>query len=134
MYKPNFKTSNIVDKLSDKYLGTNRVNQIQYYNNMEQQKHQANLNYELQKAVNTNKYEWNKQGMISAGINPLAASNNISNVSSSQGQINTGAPQENRDMGYLMNTLNKVIDFLNPANWLEDAKEIVKNRLSGGKR
>lgn len=79
-YIPNTLTASWTDKLSDRFLGTNKVNQINAHNQ-----------YEFQKATNINKYSWNMQGMVQAGMNPLlnaGATNTVAN-SQANGAFNT---------------------------------------------
>lgn len=83
MYKPNLQNTNLGDKFSDFWLGTNNSGVKDVLNQMELAKWTANINYDLQEAVNTNKYNWNKEGMIKAGINPLISSSNLGAVSQS---------------------------------------------------
>ncbi len=110
---PNLKSSSLGDKLSDKFLGTNRVNQIHTMNN-----------YELQRAINVNKFNWNKEGMIQAGINPLANSGMLNWISSSQAQ-----DEQNPSLGYLGDQVMEVIDMLNPIKQLKELKSFVKDLL-----
>lgn len=118
VFKPNLQNSTFGDKLSDKFLGTNKVHNINMLNN-----------YELQKAVNLNKYNWNKEGMISAGINPLISSGGLSGVSQSQAQSN-----QSGDAGYLGEFISSVIDELNPVKQIREMKSMVKSMFHIFKR
>ncbi len=109
---PNLKSASFGDALSDKFLGTNKVNQVQTMNN-----------YELQKAVNLNKYGWNVEGMKAAGINPLANSGGLNGVASSQ------ASDEQNGNGYFVRSILELADALNPLKQLKEAKEFVKNLI-----
>lgn len=109
LFTPNLQSSSYSDKMSDKWLGTNNVSNINMSNN-----------YELQKAVNLNKYSWNVQGMKAAGINPLMATNQLGGVSSSQ-----SSSQQSGETGLL----SQVFDVLNPGTLLQDVKDIIKNVL-----
>lgn len=60
LYQPNIQKPSFGDKLSDKFLGTNNLD----FKNQQNQ-------YEYWKAANINKYSYNVQGMLNAGINPL---------------------------------------------------------------
>lgn len=72
-YTPHFQTTNFGDSFTD-FLGIT--------NN--KAKKQAANNIEVAKAINMNKYTWNKEGMLAAGINPLIASSNLGSVSTGQ--------------------------------------------------
>lgn len=109
---PNLKSASFGDALSDKFLGTNRVNQVQTMNN-----------YELQKAVNVNKFNWNKEGMIQAGINPLANSGGLNGVAASQ------ASDEQNGNGYFVRSILELADAFNPLKQLKEAKEFIKNLI-----
>ena len=60
LYQPNIQKPSIGDKFSDTFLGTNKVDSLNQFNQ-----------YEYWKAANINKYSYNVQGMLNAGINPL---------------------------------------------------------------
>lgn len=116
MYSPNIQNSNLGDKLSDSILGTNRVHNINMSNN-----------YELQKAVNVNKFNWNKQGMISAGINPLAAASQLGGVSNSQAQSSQSTDTFIGD--YILETVKDMLDSVNPVKQLKEFKKLVQSKL-----
>lgn len=75
VFTPNIQEPTRADKLSDKWHGTSIVATKNMLNNME-----------LQKAINVNKYAWNKEGMIQAGINPLMNTTSLGSISNSQAQ------------------------------------------------
>lgn len=110
---PDLKNATFADKISDKFLGTNRVNNIKTMND-----------YNLQKAINVNKYQWNKEGMIASGINPLANSAGLNGVSTSQAQ-----DQQNQSLGYLGDQMLAVVDMLNPIKQIKEIKSFVKDLL-----
>lgn len=113
MYSPYIQDTNWVDKISDKIFGTNKVANANMLNN-----------YELQKAVNINKYNWNKEGMLMSGINPLVGSGNLSGVSSSQ-----ASSMQNGDPGYLAGSFLELADMLNPVKVIKEVKNTVKDLL-----
>lgn len=117
MYEPNIQQSSFGDKMSDKFLGTNKVHNINMLNN-----------YELQKAINLNKFNWNKQGMLSAGINPLSATSQLGGVSQSQAQSS-----QSTDPGLFgnmaLNTVKDILNIINPVEQFKEFKSLVKSKL-----
>lgn len=71
LYNPDLQNTNIGDSLSDTFLGTNNKEMKNITNS-----------YELDKAKTINKFGWNKQGMVDAGINPLINPQGLNGVSS----------------------------------------------------
>lgn len=112
---PEIKTPSGLQKLSDKFLGTNYVNSINTVND-----------YNLQKAVNVNKYSWNLEGMKAAGINPIAAgASALSSNTGSQASSNSSG-----DLGALGNEafsfVKDVLKTANPANAIKELKNVIK--------
>ncbi len=112
-YTPNIKDSNIWDKLSDKWLGTNKV-------------HNTNLNnnYELQKAININKYGWNMEGMMASGINPMMASGNLSNIAASGAQSS-----QSQNEGLILGELSNIFKELSPSTMIREMRSFAKSFL-----
>lgn len=128
-YTPNFVNSNLADKLSDKWLGTNNQSQIDFHNQLEANKSTASMNYEIQKSINENKYQWNIEGMTKAGINPMMMTGNLANTASGTPISNISAAQQNRNSGvldYFNDIFNYAFDSMNPKKLKEEAKELVK--------
>lgn len=73
---PNYKTPSHLDSLSDIFLGTNNKDIINLHNQNEFNKlqiaNQLGAGIFANKYINENKYLWNKNGLIKAGINPLS--------------------------------------------------------------
>nr|WEY17974.1 MAG: hypothetical protein [Microvirus Sku120] len=137
MYNPQFQTTNFkqtswAERASDRLFGTNYQGRADA-ENREQAQITANKNaYEMQQAVNMNKYSWNVQGMQAAGINPLAASGSVGSL----GSANQGTSAGGMDQGGLGEFANGLIDGvkdmlheISPATMLRDAKSLVKDLL-----
>ncbi len=60
----------------------------------------------MEKAVNINKFNWNKQGMVQAGINPLLNTQGLNGVS----QAPTSKMTKSNDL--LSRTFNKCLTVL----------------------
>lgn len=106
---PNLQNASLGDHLSDKFLGTNKKNNIETMNN-----------YELQKAINVNKYAWNAQGMKAAGINPIAAPSQLGNVATSQAEDKQG------DGGFLVNEVLDTLKALSPSSTIKEMRKLKK--------
>lgn len=72
LYTPNISKPSFGNKLSDKFFGTNNVDFINQQNQ-----------YEYWKAANINKYSYNIQGMLQAGINPTINTAGLNSITSS---------------------------------------------------
>lgn len=113
IYNPNIQSPTFGQQLQDRFFGTNNVQRVS-----------MNNNYEYQKAINVNKYQWNKEGMIASGINPLANTSGLNGVSTSQAQ-----DLGNYSLGYLGDMFFEVVDMLNPIKQLKELKSFVKDLL-----
>ena len=76
MVDPNYQTPSHLDTLSDIFLGTNNKDIINLHNqnefNKQQLANQLGSSIFANKYINEHKYLWNKNGMLAAGIIPLA--------------------------------------------------------------
>lgn len=108
------QNSSLGDKLSDKFLGTNNVANKNMINN-----------YNLQKAINLNKYSWNVEGMRASGINPLANSSQLGNVSSSQ-----STSDQSGDPGFFVNEVLDTMKQLSPSTQIKETRKLVHDILS----
>lgn len=91
LYQPNISKPSIGDKFSDTFLGTNKVDSINQQNQME-----------YWKAANINKYSYNLQGMLNAGINPLVNTAGLNGTTNSPVSTNF-----NNNLGFLGNYITK---------------------------
>ena len=112
LYTPKIESPTFGDKLSDSILGTNNLDFLN-------QKNQ----WEYWKSANINKYSYNVQGMLQAGINPLLNTNGLNNSTTSP--IST---QFNNNLGILGNTISKTANNL-LSHFVPQSKEDKLNLL-----
>nr|WEW54518.1 MAG: hypothetical protein [Microvirus Sku211] len=99
VYAPSYSSTNFGDQMSDAWLGTNKVSQKDMLNSLEQQK-----------ATALNKYEWNKQGMLSAGINPLMNPSGLNSADASPSSPSPRGTKLGKAMERVLDKTFKIVE------------------------
>ena len=117
LYQPNIQKPSIGDKFSDTFLGTNKVDSLNQQNQ-----------YEYWKAANINKYSYNVQGMLNAGINPLVNTAGLNGTTNSPVSTNFGG-----NLGafgdYVLKFTKNILSQLTP-NSKQETMEMAKMLLN----
>lgn len=117
LYSPNIQKPSAGDKFSDTFLGTNKVESINQQNQME-----------YWKAANINKYSYNVQGMLNAGINPLVNAAGLNGTTNSP--VSTNYSSNLGAFGdYVLKSTKNILSQLTP-NSKEEQMEMLKILLS----